>query len=124
MSTGVSDPFQQSTGLFQVVLRKLGHIKWNVLRLVDRLKRRIKRKKGCEYWESPWNYCGGQVTLRDSMTAYHWKSGEPNPNRKFMCCDEHYEDYVEYWTEMWDEYYSSIGYPRKKYERRSNKPSS
>lgn len=116
MSIGANDPFQQATGLFQVVKRKLGHIRWNVLRLVDKLVRRIKRKKNCSYWECPWSYCGGEVKVRKSMTAYYWKEemGTPNPNADFLCCDEHHKDYVAHWTEMWDEYYSAIGYPRKR----------
>ena len=114
MSTGRNDPFLQPTGPFQAVSRKLGHIRWNVLRLVQKLKSWLKRKKGCEYWECPWGYCSGEVKLRHSMTAYPRTTDNPNPNRDFLCCDGHHKDYVDHWNEMWDEYYSSQGYPRKR----------
>lgn len=48
--------------------------------------------------------CSGNVKFRTSMTAYSF-SGKKNtpedPNRKFVCCDSHYEEYVVYWEDMW-----------------------
>lgn len=52
--------------------------------------------------------CDGSTKLRKAMTAYHWDGNGENPNRPFMSCELHYQEYHEYWSDMWQEYYSSI----------------
>lgn len=39
-----------------------------------------------------------------SMTAYTHKEGEEDPNRDREFCPECRDDYIQHWTEMWDEY--------------------
>lgn len=55
--------------------------------------------------------CKGRAVIRKAMTAYHFE-GELNspedPNKDFYACDNHYEQYYEYWKMMWDEYYSNV----------------
>jgi len=66
----------------------------------------------CEYEDHPYCECKGEIKIRKAMTAYHFegvKNSPEDPNRDFTACEEHYEAYVEHWTEMWNEYYSSIG---------------
>ncbi len=60
----------------------------------------------CEY-EGHNGECSGKVTSRGSMTAYHFegvRNSEEDPNRDFVACDLHYEDYYSFWKEQWDEY--------------------
>ena len=46
---------------------------------------------------------------RPSMTAYHWDNKEDlDPNRDVFLCGLCYEEYSNYWTEMWAEYNNSI----------------
>jgi hypothetical protein len=51
--------------------------------------------------------------LWPSMTAYSTAGMnldlEDDPNAKVFLCHCCHEDYVEYWTEMWNEYKSSQG---------------
>jgi hypothetical protein len=55
--------------------------------------------------------CRGKTELRTAMTKYHFE-GEINssedPNKDFYACEEHYEDYCQYWQEMWNEYWRSV----------------
>lgn len=53
-----------------------------------------------------------EVTEVMAMTAYPTKlpvRHPDNPNRPMMLCKPCEDDYVEYWTERWDEYRSSQG---------------
>ena len=63
----------------------------------------------CEYEEI--GGCSGKVEIHKAMTSYHFK-GEVNspedPNRDFLACEVHYEDYRLHWKEMWDEYYDIV----------------
>lgn len=62
----------------------------------------------CEYPE-----CINQnATPRPSMTCYVNSKGIPTDelNPKPVLCDEHAEEYVDYWNEMWAEYRSSQGF--------------
>ena len=48
--------------------------------------------------------CSGEVKFRNAMTAYHYtgpKDSLDDPNRRFVCCDGHYEEYVAHWRDMW-----------------------
>ncbi len=62
----------------------------------------------CEYQE-----CTSQnATPRPSLTCYVNIDGIPTEelNPKPILCDEHWEEYAAYWTEMWDEYRASQGF--------------
>ena len=67
---------------------------------------RFYLKLVCEY-KSGEIWCGdcrGEVKFRKSMTAYHFegkKNSLDDPNRQFMACDGHYEEYVAHWRDMW-----------------------
>ena len=54
-------------------------------------------------------HCGSRdfVLLISAMTAYHVEPGEPDRNEPLLLCDDCREDYQSYWTERWNEYYSS-----------------
>ena len=110
MSTGVNDLFHPKKGLIRAVRRKLARIKWKGALLKQSFMLWAKRKKGCEYWNCPDCYCGGEVKLRGAMTAYHWdkESGKPDPNPDFIACDNHWQMYHDHWKEQWDEYYSGL----------------
>lgn len=66
----------------------------------------------CEYKDDPsWIECGGEVKVRPAMTAYVYEGPEnapEDPNRDFAACENHYTAYLEYWDEMWKEYWSNI----------------
>ncbi len=69
----------------------------------EREKLQLEREKAgcCEY-------CGSNKnpTWTQSMTAYHWdrlKTME-SPNRSLFLCFECYNEYMEYWSNMWEEY--------------------
>lgn len=51
------------------------------------------------------------AVARPSMTCYVDSEGKPTEelNPRPVLCEEHFEEYVEYWQEMWDEYRSSQG---------------
>lgn len=60
----------------------------------------------CEYCDTQdfLGRCRGEVKKRGAMTAYHFegvRDSKEDPNRRFMACDEHHEQYVEHWTDMW-----------------------
>lgn len=61
--------------------------------------------ENCEYC----NQFGAQRRL--ALTAYHWdkKLSDIDPNRDVFLCAKCYQGYVDYWTEMWEEYRSSQG---------------
>lgn len=48
--------------------------------------------------------CEGEVKMRGAMTAYHFE-GTPNskedPNKSFLACKAHHDEYVDHWTDMW-----------------------
>lgn len=62
----------------------------------------IERKKACEE-------CGFEegVEAVQAMTAYHWDGEGEDPNRPLDLCKECKDRYVSYWTEMWQQVYSS-----------------
>lgn len=62
----------------------------------------------CEYKDSPYEICGGKVEIHHAMTAYYWDGKGENPNRDFLCCENHYKEYFDYWSEMWRDYYTGI----------------
>lgn len=74
---------------------------------------KIIDKYQCQYGhdDNPFGPCEGKVELRHAMTAYHFE-GERNspedPNKDFLCCEMHYEEYCKHWKEQWDEYYSMV----------------
>ena len=43
------------------------------------------------------------------MTAYHWDGKSKNPNADPVLCADCHHEYVVYWQERWDEYYSGLG---------------
>jgi hypothetical protein len=53
--------------------------------------------------------CEGPVKIRRQNTQYHWdeKSGDPDPNL-VTCCDLHFKEIQEYWSERWAEYWSGV----------------
>ena len=61
---------------------------------------------GCERCHNP------NARLWPAMTAYdtHHLDMEvdPNPNGDVFLCDLCHDEYVEYWQEMWDEYFHSV----------------
>lgn len=63
--------------------------------------------------ELPLPKCEGQcdganlaLWVTGSMTSYHHKDGEEDPNKDQLLCPECSAEYVEYWQSMWDEYNS------------------
>ena len=58
-------------------------------------------------------YCGNHlnINVHRAMTAYPF-DGEKNsiddPNKDLTLCDSCWEDYKEYWADMWREYYANI----------------
>jgi hypothetical protein len=72
-------------------------------------------KSECEYPNID-GVCGGEVKLRTSMTKYHYSAedraaGKEDPNKSFYACENHWQDYYDYWREQWAEYYGSQGFP-------------
>ena len=67
---------------------------------------RLYLKLECEYVGQHPSNCSGEVKFRYAMTAYHYE-GKRNdfddPNRQFMACESHYEEYQDYWRSMWIE---------------------
>ena len=56
--------------------------------------------------------CGDKnASLYPSMTAYYWDKTktDEDPNGDVFLCFRCHEEYVYYWTEMWDEYNTSRG---------------
>lgn len=52
--------------------------------------------------------CKGECELRTAMTAYHFdgaRGSKEDPNRPFLACKEHWDQYHDHWTEMWQEYW-------------------
>ena len=63
----------------------------------------------CEYEEQ--EGCSGKIENRHAMTAYHFEgiaNSLEDPNKDFLACDGHYDDYERHWQEQWDEYYGMI----------------
>lgn len=54
-------------------------------------------------------YCAahGAQKIR-AMTAYHWDGKSEDPNRDLTLCVDCADEYLEYWQERWDDYYSDI----------------
>ena len=67
----------------------------------------------CKYSDHPDGPCEGELKTIYARTAYHFE-GIPNspedPNRDLILCEFHAKSYQEYWTNMWNEYYSSVGF--------------
>lgn len=42
------------------------------------------------------------------MTHYHWDGTGANPNATGEWCPACCEDYTDYWTERWDDYYAGL----------------
>jgi hypothetical protein len=59
----------------------------------------------CEYYGNVCE-CEGEIEPRVAHTAYEWDGRGEDPNRDRMLCDAHAEVDVEYWGEMWADYYS------------------
>lgn len=55
--------------------------------------------------------CSGVIEIRHAMTRYVF-DGVPNspedPNRDFIACEEHANQYNAFWQEQWDEYNSIV----------------
>lgn len=60
----------------------------------------------CEY-----KGCDAPAAIRHSMTCYVDENGHATEamNPKPVLCEEHWEEYREYWQNMWDEYHSGLG---------------
>lgn len=66
----------------------------------------------CEYYASDNHMgpCDGRVRVRHAMTAYHFegkRNSLDDPNRDFVACEAHWQDYHQHWSDMWAEYYNS-----------------
>lgn len=61
------------------------------------------RRGGCER-------CGEFDGVEEApvMTAYHWDGEGENPNQPPYLCAQCTEQYMDYWNEMWDSYYSGL----------------
>ena len=60
----------------------------------------------CEGYSGP---CGHSVLwVTHAMTAYEWDGTGVNPNRPLLLCPECSAGYVDYWKEMWRDYYASV----------------
>jgi len=54
-------------------------------------------------------HCGTNgAKWRESMTTYPWNGEGENPNKPVLLCKVCYEEYRDYWEDMWNSYYSSI----------------
>lgn len=65
----------------------------------------------CEFETHPDGSCEGEIKVRKAMTAYHFegvRNSKEDPNRDFLACELHHGWYVDYWSEMWAEYYRNI----------------
>ena len=77
----------------------------------------------CEYEEE--GHCSGEIRNCHAMTAYHFegiKNSPEDPNKDFIACDGHYEDYAQHWQEQWDEYYGMVyeGIAAAQYQRENS----
>ena len=52
--------------------------------------------------------CGAteNIEVVGAMTAYDSPDGKPDPNHPIPYCPDCTEEYVDFWDEMWAEYYS------------------
>jgi len=65
----------------------------------------------CEGGRGPCEQCGPHVQPRHSMTAYHTEEKRQSyndPNRSPWLCDGCHEEYYEYMSDLWNEYYASL----------------
>lgn len=57
-----------------------------------------------------WKPCKADTAeAKPCMTAYHWDGTGDNPNADPVLCVDCHHEYVVYWQERWDEYYSGLG---------------
>jgi hypothetical protein len=66
----------------------------------------IKKPGKCEYCKQEVEY----IVETPSYTYFHWDPclDKENPNNDKMLCIICAESHVDYWSEQWAEYYSSI----------------
>lgn len=48
------------------------------------------------------------IVQTPSCTKYCWDGQGEDPNRDRMLCITCSEDHLDYWNEMWSDYYSSV----------------
>lgn len=46
--------------------------------------------------------CCKTGTKQPCMTQIHYEDGEENPNKNPVLCDDHAEEYREFWQEQWN----------------------
>lgn len=76
----------------------LHRIKWIIHGFFTRNK--------CEYCgeQDYMGRCSGEVKIHCAMTAYHFegvRNSKEDPNREFMACQEHWDQYRDHWEDMW-----------------------